>query len=318
VQARKSGPPVLNGYEQNALLRQPNPKAATGLRNLCIIVLMLKAGLRTGEITELQADSFDWDERKIYISESGGAESRILLLAADEIDILSTWNAKRPFSSPYFLCTLAGDKLKDRYIREMIKRLARKADIKKDVHPHMLRHTFAADLLRETGDLTLVQKALGHRDISATRIYMNLAPETKGHCPDGPEEHQRSGIPELEDQQMQFKLPDEKYGHKDNRGNDSPAQEKEEADTLPLKEDQGLLSMSNNRAAASVKKERDPGETGESGSIVKEAGITIETRRVPIPAIKCSKCSYILRFQENCPQCGEPFISILKHWGRRI
>jgi site-specific recombinase XerD len=49
-----------------------------------------------------------------------------------------------------------------RYLRSMVKRLATKAGISKDVHPHTLRHTFATDLSRQTKNLRLTQKALGH------------------------------------------------------------------------------------------------------------------------------------------------------------
>ena len=56
----------------------------------------------------------------------------------------------------------------------MVKRLATKAGISKDVHPHTLRHTFATDLYRQTKNLRLTQKALGHSQISSTMIYTHI------------------------------------------------------------------------------------------------------------------------------------------------
>jgi integrase/recombinase XerD len=56
----------------------------------------------------------------------------------------------------------------------MVKRLAKQAGIAKDVHPHMLRHTFATDLLRKTKNLRLAQKALGHAQITSTQIYTHI------------------------------------------------------------------------------------------------------------------------------------------------
>lgn len=53
----------------------------------------------------------------------------------------------------------------------MMSRITDKAGIDKNVSPHTLRHTFATDLYRETGNIRLVQKALGHADISTTQIY---------------------------------------------------------------------------------------------------------------------------------------------------
>jgi len=56
----------------------------------------------------------------------------------------------------------------------MAKRYAAKAGIEKNVHPHTLRHSFATDLYRETSKIRLVQKALGHSDLSTTMIYTHI------------------------------------------------------------------------------------------------------------------------------------------------
>ena len=59
----------------------------------------------------------------------------------------------------------------------MVKRKAKKAGIDKDIHPHTLRHSFATDLYRESKNLRLVQKALGHSSISATEVYTHIIDE---------------------------------------------------------------------------------------------------------------------------------------------
>ena len=56
----------------------------------------------------------------------------------------------------------------------MVKRYAAKAEIGKKVSPHMLRHTFATDLLRQTGNVRLVQKSLGHEQLNTTMIYTHI------------------------------------------------------------------------------------------------------------------------------------------------
>jgi len=166
---------ALNSSEQLALMRQPNPKAPTGLRNLCIIRLMLKAGLRVSEVLELTEEDINWQEGKIQIRGSRAAKSRTLWLADEDLALLKRWQEIKPASGKNFMfTTLEGNKLNDRYLREMIKRLSRKAGIQKDVHPHMLRYTFAANLMRDTKNFRLLQKALGHRDQSATQMYINL------------------------------------------------------------------------------------------------------------------------------------------------
>ncbi len=59
----------------------------------------------------------------------------------------------------------------------MVKRRAEKAGIVKDVHPHMLRHTFATEFYRQTKDIRLTQKMLGHADLSTTMIYTHVVDE---------------------------------------------------------------------------------------------------------------------------------------------
>jgi len=59
----------------------------------------------------------------------------------------------------------------------MLKRLAAKAGIEKNVHPHTLRHTFATDLYRETTNIRLTQKALGHSNLATTQIYTHIVDE---------------------------------------------------------------------------------------------------------------------------------------------
>ena len=67
--------------------------------------------------------------------------------------------------------------MNDRYIRDFVKRYSFKKGIKKDVHPHTLRHSFATDLFRKTGNIRLVQKALGHASIATTMIYTHIVDE---------------------------------------------------------------------------------------------------------------------------------------------
>ena len=59
----------------------------------------------------------------------------------------------------------------------MVKRYAQKAGIQKDISPHTLRHSFATDLFRETTNIRLTQKALGHSNLATTQIYTHIVDE---------------------------------------------------------------------------------------------------------------------------------------------
>lgn len=169
-------PVILNWEEQKILLNQPNPKAPTGLRNLCIMKLMMDGGLRLSEVINLKLEDINFDRGNLIIRENGPKEERTIWLGEDTLDILARWVKIRP-ECEYLFCTLKGGRLDDRYIREMVKRLSLKAGIKKNIFPHSLRHTFAADLYRKTRNICIVQEALGHADLSTTMIYANLIKE---------------------------------------------------------------------------------------------------------------------------------------------
>lgn len=166
-------PETLTPEDQAALLRQPNRRAPTGLRNLCMLRLMLNAGLRASEVIALQPGNIDCNSGKLTIKQGKGKKDRILWIGEDDLALIRRWKEKRP-QSPYLFPTLKGDKLDDRYLRQMVKRYAQRAGIEQDVHPHTLRHTFATDLYRQTKNIRLVQKALGHADLSTTMIYTHI------------------------------------------------------------------------------------------------------------------------------------------------
>lgn len=169
-------PEILTPEEQTRLLEQPNPNCRTGLRNLCMIRIMLNIGLRASEVISLKAKHIDWLSGKVYIKQGKGNKDRILWLGEDDLNLLRQWREVKP-ESEYLFTTLQGNTLNDRYLRAMVKRLGEQAGISKDVHPHMCRHTFATDLYRETKDIRLVQKALGHSDLSTTMIYTHIVDE---------------------------------------------------------------------------------------------------------------------------------------------
>lgn len=167
-------PEVISEEEQEALLEVPNKKAPTGLRNYALMSIYLNLGLRVSEALNLEVDDVDWNSGKVFVRAGKGNRDRVLWLSDRDLDTLQQWRAKRKCDSPYLFCTLAGGQLSDRYVRAFVSRYAKKAGINKNVYPHILRHTFATDLLRDTKNIRLVQKALGHVSISTTMIYTHI------------------------------------------------------------------------------------------------------------------------------------------------
>ena len=169
---------MLSDEEQRALLAQPNPRYPTGERNRLMLSVMLNTGLRLSEATGLQWRDIDLNTGKLFVRQGKGAKDRTLWLGDGDMEGLRTWRARQASSvgamTPHVFSTLRGGPVSSRYVQQMVRRYAAKAGIQKRVHPHLLRHVFATDLLRDTGNIRLVQKALGHADLSTTEIYTHI------------------------------------------------------------------------------------------------------------------------------------------------
>ncbi len=174
-------PDVLTAEEQEALLKQPNLRYPTGQRNRLILQLMLSTGLRLAETTALLWRDIDLHAGRLQVQRGRGARERVLWIGDADLGALRDWHGRQARDvagrPEHVFTTLEGKPVSGRYVQAMVKRYAQKAGIEKNVHPHLLRHTFAADIYRETSNIRVAQKALGHADLSTTQIYTHLVEE---------------------------------------------------------------------------------------------------------------------------------------------
>jgi integrase/recombinase XerD len=176
----KKLPTVLTEDEQERLLEQANPRYPTGERNQTMLRLMLNTGLRLAEVTALKWRDVDLTTGKLMVRQGKGAKDRTLWVAEADIDRLRSWRERQATvcgTCEHAFTTLNGRALGHRYVQRMVKRYAAKAGIDKNISPHTLRHSFATDLYRETSKIHLVQKVLGHADLSTTMIYTHIFDE---------------------------------------------------------------------------------------------------------------------------------------------
>jgi len=171
---RKKLPVILEPEEAQNLLRQPNKRYPTGLRNRAMMSLMLHCGLRLSEVTNLRPSNINLTKGKLRVESGKGNKDRDLAIPEYLTDLLDSWRKKRP-QGDYFFTTLKGEKLSSRYVQNMVKRYSQKAGITKNISPHSLRHTYATQYYRQTKDIETLRRILGHSDISTTTIYITLA-----------------------------------------------------------------------------------------------------------------------------------------------
>ena len=177
-------PVVLEPEEASALLRVPNKRYPTGLRNKAILSIMLNAGLRLSEVINLQPSDVNLSKYRLNIIGGKGkrtgddrrkdGKDRNVYFPDSVSYLLQEWSNIRP-KSKYYFCTLDGKQLSARYIQSMVYRCRIKAGIEKHISPHTLRHTFATQFYRQYENLVKTQMVLGHSKPATTSIYIHLA-----------------------------------------------------------------------------------------------------------------------------------------------
>lgn len=169
-------PKTISRDEAAALLAAPNTRAPTGLRNRCILELMYRAGLRVGETLALQPRDVDLSSGTVRVLDGKGGDGTGYFDPTVR-PWLEQWSRERRHyarrDSPLF-CTLKGDPVSVRYVEAMVKRMAKRAGVTNTVTPHVLRHTFATELLDEGANIRQVQEAVRHADISTTMLYTHV------------------------------------------------------------------------------------------------------------------------------------------------
>lgn len=175
-------PQTLTADELDALMGRPNLGAPTGLRNRAMLALLHRCGLRASEVCGLHLRDVDWREASIRIRPEvakGGREAVVYLDPAT-LELLERWKSvRRKYAAgkPHLFTTLKGGPVSRVYVWEMVSRYARRAGIERPVWPHLLRHTFATDLLREGFTIAEVQRLMRHADLRTTAIYLHVRDE---------------------------------------------------------------------------------------------------------------------------------------------
>lgn len=171
-------PKILTEKEMNILLEQPDLNTAKGVRDKAMLELLYAAGIRVSELINLKIQDINLDTGYI-ICLSGTVSERIVPIGKYSIEIISKYlndfrNQFNKNNEDFLFLNYHGNKLSRQGLWKIIKSYAKKANIKKKITPHMIRHSFAVHLLQNGADLKSVQEMLGHSDISTTQVYSQL------------------------------------------------------------------------------------------------------------------------------------------------
>ncbi len=174
----RTTPTFLTEAEKRRLskkLRGRSSKIAR--RDRLMIELFLGTGIRLRELVDLDIDDVDLDAKHLRIRAKGGVPQVKFLKSTLRSLLRAYLNERRRQGTgdcrALFLSN-RGSRLSERQVARRLDHWLRAARIDKKLSPHALRHTFATHLYSRTGDILVVQRALGHRDLSTTQVYTHL------------------------------------------------------------------------------------------------------------------------------------------------
>lgn len=173
-------PDTLSVDEIDALISVIDLSSNEGERNRAILETMYGCGLRVSELVSLKISDLFFDEGFIKITGKGNKQrfvpvgnlaQKYILIYKD--NIRNHLKIKKGFEDTLFL-NRRGNQLSRAMIFTIIKDLATKINLNKNISPHTLRHSFATHLLENGADLRSIQLMLGHESITTTEIYVHL------------------------------------------------------------------------------------------------------------------------------------------------
>ena len=174
----KKIPEIMSPDEVVRLLEQPSGNSPKEIRDKAMLELLYATGIRVTELITLKLSDVNMPMSFILCRDRN--KERIIPFGAEAKNALARYldgtrdEMLENKSSDVLFANCSGQPMSRQGFWKLIKYYAKKADIKADITPHTLRHSFAAHLVENGADLRSVQEMLGHSDISTTQIYANL------------------------------------------------------------------------------------------------------------------------------------------------
>ncbi len=174
----KKMPVILTTEEVNRLLEQPGGTSPKELRDKAMLELLYATGIRVSELISLKVS--DVNLKMEYLVCQDGHKERIIPFGMVAKEALARYLEQgrdklvEDETSDCLFTNCSGQPMSRQGFWKLIKAYGKKAGIEAEITPHMLRHSFAAHMVKNGADLEAVQKMLGHSDISTTQVYAQI------------------------------------------------------------------------------------------------------------------------------------------------
>jgi integrase/recombinase XerD len=173
---------VLTEDEVRKILDQPNLSSMTGIRDRTILEVFYSTGIRLEEMVNLTIYDCDLQGGLLRVNKGKFAKDRVIPLGRHAVRFLKEYithvrphHTRENKAIRNLFVNQSGKPLSKVIIEIVVRNYAREAGIQKKVTPHIFRHTFATQLVKNGADITAVQKMLGHSDLRVTHIYTKVA-----------------------------------------------------------------------------------------------------------------------------------------------
>ena len=174
-------PKFLKDEELDKIFSACNSNNPTEERDTLIIELLYATGVRVSELVNIKIKDINREEKLIKVLGKGNKERMVIYnnhtKKALDTYLKDGYNYFNKKSSEYLILNKNGNKLSERYIREIINKKVSQASLDIKISPHTLRHTFATDILENGMDLMTVKELLGHESLNTTSIYTHITNE---------------------------------------------------------------------------------------------------------------------------------------------
>ena len=168
-------PDILTISEVSLLFSAPDIKTYKGLLDLVMIEMCYYCGLRVSELCNLKIEDINFTALHLKVLGKGSKE-RIVPFSEELASYLTLYLQQREkIVNPFVFVHQNGKRVSRQYLFLEIKKYALEKGIKKNIHPHLFRHTFATNLLENGANLRQVQALLGHKNIETTEIYTHVS-----------------------------------------------------------------------------------------------------------------------------------------------
>jgi integrase/recombinase XerD len=152
--------------------------ACTNTKHKVILYLLYGCGLRVQELIDLQWKDIDRSASVIYVVKGKGKKDRKVQLYPELLTLLTNYYREYKNeigNNPYILKGQSAPKYSQKSVNQVLKQLANKAEIRGNVHAHLLRHSYATHMLDSGTDLRTIQELLGHSSSKTTEIYTHVS-----------------------------------------------------------------------------------------------------------------------------------------------